>query len=183
MECGYAMILEVCYCWIINDVCVLCSSVQTKPRMKKRRDEDSDQEDDTLPTELTGKIMREAHLQQEEIKRDGDKAHTSVYKESLEGAIQNLKQSRADESDEEAWSEPESDYNPDDWEAEMNEEDEAVLAAFMNRDGSNQKQKTLADIIMEKIQEKESGGSKNVRYVMLIMQLMQPLCTTPSCTC
>lgn len=132
--------------------------VQTKPRSKKNRQEDSDEEEEVLPPELTGKIMREAHLQQEEMKKDDEDSKKSMYKDSLAGAIANLKGDAVDSDEEEAWSEPESDFNPDDWEEEIDAEDEAVLAAFMSKDASNQKQKTLADIIMEKIKEKESGG-------------------------
>lgn len=140
--------------------------MQTKPRSKKNRQDDSDDEEEVLPPELTGKIMREAHLQQEEMRKDDDDSKKAIYKDSLAGAIENLKGDAVDSDDEEPWSEPESDYNPDDWEEEMDAEDEAVLAAFMSKDGSSQKQKTLADIIMEKIKEKESGGG-TVRYVFM----------------
>ena len=92
--------------------------------------------------------MKEAHLQQEELKRESEREKSQVYQDSLAGAIKNLKGTRDDETDEDVWSEPESDYNPEDWEAEIDEEDEAVLAAFMSNNAGNQKQRTLADIIM-----------------------------------
>lgn len=111
--------------------------------------------------------MKEAHLQQEEMKRESEREKSHVYQDSLAGAIKNLKGTRDDETDEDVWSEPESEYSPDDWEAEIEEEDEAVLAAFMSKTSGSQKQKTLADIIMEKIKEKESGMGDGVRYVCL----------------
>lgn len=153
--------------------------MQTKPRSKKKRDGELSEEEDALPPELTGKIMREAHLQQEELKRESEQGKSQLYEKSLAGAIENLKGARDDETDEDAWSEPESDYNPDDWEAEIGEEDEAVLAAFMSRNTTNQKQKTLADIIMEKIKEKEEGRGDSVRYVRCCVNCMQPMCTVP----
>ena len=148
---------------------IMSSTMQTKPRSKKKREEEEEYSEDegALPPELTGKIMKEAHLQQEELKRESEREKSQVYQDSLAGAIKNLKGTRDDETDEDVWSEPESDYNPEDWEAEIDEEDEAVLAAFMSNNAGNQKQRTLADIIMEKIKEKESGGGDNVRYVWL----------------
>ena len=48
--------------------------------------------------------------------------------------------------------------NDDDYEdIEISPEDERALAAFMNPVGNTQ-QRTLADIILEKIKEKERGG-------------------------
>lgn len=113
-----------------------------------------------LPPEMTGKIMKEAQLQQREVsKEDEEMGDDSRVRETLAGALRNLKgHVSASDDEDEHWSEPESDFNPEDWEAEIDAEDEAVLSAFMtNRDG-NQKQKTLADIIMEKIKEKEENG-------------------------
>lgn len=142
--------------------------MQTNPRSKKKKEEDYSEEEDALPPELTGKIMKEAHLQQEEMKREREQEKSHVYQDSLAGAIKNLKGTREDETDEDVWSEPESEYNPDDWEAEIEEEDEAVLAAFMSKTSGSQKQKTLADMIMEKIKEKESGMGDGVRYVCIV---------------
>jgi essential nuclear protein 1 len=112
-----------------------------------------------LPPELTGKIMKEAQLQQREVTKGEEMGDDSRVRETLAGALRNLKgHVSASDDEDEHWSEPESDFNPEDWEAEIDAEDEAVLSAFMtNRDG-NQKQKTLADIIMEKIKEKEENG-------------------------
>lgn len=141
--------------------------IQTKPRSKKKKEEEYSEDEGALPPELTGKIMKEAHLQQEEVKRESEREKSQVYQDSLAGAIKNLKGTRDDETDEDVWSEPESDYNPEDWEAEIDQEDEAILAAFMSNTAGNQKQKTLADIIMEKIKEKESGAGDKVRYVRL----------------
>lgn len=180
MESGYVGSVP-CQCIVAVFSRVPSIPVQTKPRSKKNRQDDSDEEEEVLPPELTGKIMREAHLQQEEMKKDDEDSKKSVYKDSLAGAIENLKGDVVDSDEEEAWSEPESDFNPDDWEEEIDAEDEAVLAAFMSKDGSKQKQKTLADIILEKIKEKESGGG-TVRYVcMRECGGLQPLCTVSSC--
>jgi len=155
--------------------------VRTKPRTKqKRRDTDglgdaSDDEVDHraeqgLPSDLTNKIMREAHLQQEEIKRDSKRTNREAYKDSLAGAIQNLQGDapglESDDEFGEGWSDGEVDDRLEaEWEEEVDAEDEAVLAAFMNKADGKQT-RTLADIIMEKIREKEAGGAQGgVRYV------------------
>lgn len=55
------------------------------------------------------------------------------------------------------------------WEQEVDAEDEAVLAAFMNK-GEGKQTRTLADIIMEKIREKEAGGGQGgVRYELVVV--------------
>ena len=107
------------------------------------------------PPKLPGKIMHEAHLQQEEIKKSG--YEDGALRDSLSGAVQSLKGEIHDSEDEDGWSEPGSDFDPEEWEAEIDEEDEAILARFMSSSGKNHKQKTLADIIMEKIQEKKKA--------------------------
>ena len=156
--------------------------VRTKPRSKqRRRDDEGSEEDERLPAELTNKIMREAHLQQEEIKKDSAGGQRAAYKESLAGAIQNL-QGDAPEDSDDGWSDPEMDDHLEaEWDEEVDAEDEAVLAAFMSK-GDGSKQRTLADIIMEKIKEKEAGGGgdSGVRYdPVLRSRILQPLCTVP----
>ena len=122
-----------------------------------------------LPPKLTGKIMKEAQLQQREVSNDEEMRDGSRVRETLAGALRNLKgHVSASDDEDENWSEPESDFNPEDWEAEIDAEDEAVLSAFMTNHDGNQKQKTLADIIMEKIKEKEQNGTvlpDEMRYV------------------
>lgn len=122
-------------------------------------------------------------MQQEELERDEERQEGSaVMRETLSGALQNMKGALVDSEDEDVWSEPESGFDPDEWENEIDEEDEAVLAAFMSADASQHKQKTLADIIMEKLQSKqeEEQGDKRVRYVncvLVVVNSLRPLCT------
>ena len=166
--------------------------VRTRPRAKqKRRDQDemgdvSDEEvdhraDQGLPSDLTNKIMREAHLQQEEIKRDSKQKNREAYKDSLAGAIQNLQgDAPGGESDDEfgeGWSDGEVDDRLEaEWEEEVDAEDEAVLAAFMNK-GEGKQTRTLADLIMEKIREKEAGGGQGgVRCVLLFLSAAMSWC-------
>jgi len=124
-----------------------------------------------LPPELTGKIMKEAQLQQREVTKDEEMKDDVRVRETLAGAIKSLKGHVSASDDDEGWSEPESDFDPEDWEAEIDAEDEAVLSAFMTNHAGDQKQKTLADIIMEKIKEKEENGTvfpDEMRYVAVI---------------
>ena len=73
------------------------------------------------------------------------------------------------------------------WAEEVDAEDEAVLAAF-RREGEGGT-RTLADMILEKIREKEAGDG--VRYVGVTMIELerratsdeQPMCTAPPHVC
>ena len=152
--------------------------VRTRPRTKQKHRErdgsgdvsdDDDRAGEGLPSDLTNKIMREAHLQQEEMKRDSNQTHREAYKDSLAGAIHNLQGDvQGLESEDElgdGWSDGDVDDRLEaEWEQEVDAEDEAVLAAFMNK-AEGKQTRTLADIIMEKIREKEAGGGQGaVRY-------------------
>jgi len=169
--------------------------VRTRPRQKRGRRRDAYDEEHVgsedeehvdvpqLPSDLTSKIMREAHLQQEEIKKDTKDASRAGYQASLAGAIQNLTSrgvgGEGGESDDElgggggGWSDEEGGGFEDggfdgleaEWAEEVDAEDEAVLAAF-RREGEGGT-RTLADIILEKIREKEAGDG--VRYVGVII--------------
>ena len=186
--------------------------VRTRPRQKRGRRRDAYDEEHVgssedegadvpqLPSDLTNKIMREAHLQQEEIKKDTKDASRAGYQASLAGAIQNLGGEGVESDDELGggggeWSDGEGGGFEDggfdgleaEWAEEVDAEDEAVLAAF-RREGEGGT-RTLADMILEKIREKEAGDG--VRYVGVTMIELerratsdeQPMCTAPPHVC
>ena len=178
--------------------------VRTRPRQKaKSRNHELPSDDEegpgpSLPSDLTNKIMREAHLQQEELRQDSKEKRREAYQASLAGAIQNLGGEQRDgglDSDEDGFEDDFEEGLEEEWAEEVEAEDEAVLAAFRTEGGSGGT-RTLADMIMEKIREKEQGGVRYVRLMLadpVVFQVVgssdpcdrrvhdvQPLCTVPS---
>lgn len=147
--------------------------VRTKPRPQKRRRSKaaeealSEEEDDSfVPDALSGRILDVAREQQREIdvEEDVEKNGASVgVHKALASAMQQLGPGSGvadDDSDsddglgfEGNFSGPEEDYG-NDWEDEITAEDEIALAAFMAPNAKDYHQKTLNDIIMEKIRDK-----------------------------
>jgi hypothetical protein len=71
-------------------------------------------------------------------------------------------------------------------EYEISPEDEAALAAFMAPNAANYKQRTLADLIMDKIKEKEAQGGFDApaRCVWLCScSCTRTRSPSPSCLC
>jgi hypothetical protein len=89
----------------------------------------------------------------------------------LQGAGLQYTAQPAHDSDSEAASDVEEGYSDEEWlEDEVAAEDEAVLAKFMAPGGApGQQQRTLSDIIMERIRAKQAGdeGSQDDRCVTL----------------
>ncbi|XP_067014020.2 bystin [Anabrus simplex] len=109
-------------------------------KIRKRKDEDEEFVDD----KLSEKILRQARKQQQELEEDtglSSKNATTIPK--LGGD--------SDVSDQESEDDMDGDYYEN---IEVDEEDERALEQFMTRNPIQQR--TLADIIMEKITEKQT---------------------------
>lgn len=123
-----------------------------------------------VPAALTNRILDEARAQQEEIDA-GDEGELGTARDALAAAMQGLGRTDADSDDDEdgdgddALSDPGSGWDEEEYEVAA--EDEAALAAFMAPGSKNHKQKTLADVIMEKIRAKqeEAGMTPAARWV------------------
>ncbi|KAK9811795.1 hypothetical protein WJX72_010259 [[Myrmecia] bisecta] len=133
--------------------------IRTKPRGAQKRARPEEDDEQFLSGELSTKIMREARAQQQEVDAEdnplGPSAQQATRRGGLAGSIQEL------DSDSDA-DEPQ-DYTDSDslWDAgeeEVSLEDEKALAAFMAPNAENYQQRTLADIIMEKIKAKQEAG-------------------------
>ncbi|XP_038051579.1 bystin-like [Patiria miniata] len=118
--------------------------VRSKGRAKERQRQD---EDETYVDErLSRKILEQARLQQEELETE----HGTSRSEKR--PTTSLGPTRAEESDDEddvAEQEDKYDYNID-----VNEDDERALERFMAHNAPARR--TLADIIMEKLTEKQT---------------------------
>lgn len=145
--------------------------VRTKPRAAKRHRGDSDDEEGAVPGELSHRILEVAREQQEEVAaEDSDDAGAvgGDAREALAAAMRGLAGGASDSDDDDAgdggglggddWSDPGDAGWEEEWEEEMNGQDEAALAAFMAPGARDARQKTLSDVILEKIREKQAAA-------------------------
>lgn len=141
--------------------------LKSKPSKRRQEQPDSDEdagEDAMIPKDLSGRILQTAREQQAEIDADErQKTSMGTTQTALAAAIQSLGKSGHDSDSEEELSEDNGDDWEDDWEDEMNAEDEAILAAFMTPGTDGRKQKTLSDVIFEKIREKQAQERIEIR--------------------
>lgn len=141
--------------------------VRSKPRAEKRRKggdaqgDDSDEDDEGyVPHKLSGRILEAARQQQEEVDAEakGPASGLGHAREALAAVMHSFPRgAHTSDSDEEQFSDVD-DGLEEEWEAEITAEDDAALAAFLAPGAENTKQKTLSDVIMEKIREKQSAA-------------------------
>jgi essential nuclear protein 1 len=144
--------------------------VRTKPRAPKRHrgTGESDEEEGAVPGELSHRILEVAREQQEEVEAEDDEDVGAVggdAREALAAAMRGLAGAASDSDDEDAagalgddWSDPGDGAWEEEWEEEMNGQDEAALAAFMAPGARDARHKTLSDVILEKIREKQAAA-------------------------
>nr|CAG4649294.1 EOG090X058P [Scapholeberis mucronata]SVE93588.1 EOG090X058P [Scapholeberis mucronata] len=116
--------------------------VQSKGRIKiRQRTEDDNQ---FVNDKLSARILKQAHQQQKELDEEN-----SPKPVNLKGL--NADESEQSESDKESLSENDNNFNED---LHIDEDDEKALEIFMNPNPAPRR--TLADIILEKITEKQT---------------------------
>ncbi|XP_067125539.1 bystin [Centruroides vittatus] len=131
----------------------------TRIKLRERKDEDDEQ---LVDEKLTKKILNQARKQQEDLEEEfgiSKPKNKPSEKFTILGATQH------EESDDDQFSESEDNYFDD---IEINEEDEKALERFMSQEPAARR--TLADLIKEKLTEKETemhtmfsdAGSVNV---------------------
>ncbi|XP_018432288.1 PREDICTED: bystin isoform X1 [Nanorana parkeri] len=132
-------------------------SVRTTNRTKKRGQEAEDSRDENYVDEkLSRKILEQARLQQEELEAEhGPCGQVTKEKTTVLG---NKSKAENSDSEDEEWPSLEKAASMDaaayNDHVEVNPEDEKAIAMFMNKNPPVRR--TLADIIMEKITEKQT---------------------------
>nr|CAG4634756.1 EOG090X058P [Alona affinis] len=114
--------------------------VETKGRIKAKKSKDEDE--DYVDEKLSARILKQAWVQQQELEEEHFEDEETV-KTKITSLGKKLEDNDEEESD-----------VPSDDEAHVDEEDEKALAVFMNPNPAPRR--TLADIIMEKITEKQT---------------------------
>lgn len=119
-----------------------------------------------VPSAVSSKILKEALLQQKEIQReeedDANVADQNPNNNFVFPKVHRLKEDDGDGDEDDlddfdGFSETQSQFGQWNAEDDINEEDEKLLDSFLSKDDGPQR--TLADIIVEKIKEKDSQVS------------------------
>lgn len=115
-----------------------------------------------MPSQLSDRILKQARAQQEEVDAGEARAGAGTMggtRDALTAAMQSLGAAVDSDDEDELGSDGGSDWEEEEeWEEEMTADDEAALAAFMAPGAADYKQRTLSDLIMEKIREKQQEG-------------------------
>ncbi|XP_072280193.1 bystin [Pyxicephalus adspersus] len=132
-------------------------AVRPTNRIKKRGQEAEDLQDDSYVDEkLSRKILEQARLQQEELEAEhGPGSHVTRQKTTI---LDYKSKGENSDSEDEEWPSLEKAASMDaaaySEHVEVNADDEKAIAMFMNKNPPVRR--TLADIIMEKITEKQT---------------------------
>ncbi|KAL7087411.1 hypothetical protein ACP275_13G067100 [Erythranthe tilingii] len=136
----------------------LGSDAFSKKRSKQPKNHQLHQK--LVPSAASSKILKEALLQQKEIQHEEDNENNVAdqnpnNKFSLP-QLHGLKDNDDEEDidDFEGFSENQSQFERFDFEDDIDEEDEKLLEAFLSKD--DRPQRTLADIIVEKLKENDA---------------------------
>lgn len=137
----------------IKDSEVTFKKPKAKPNVsKKSKEKEKEKETQFINSGLTQKILGLAQSQSHHDEEDEDDVHESSKALKFKKGLK-LSKIEVDESDDDSEL-GEGDYHIEELDA-ITEEDERALKMFMSNDAP--KRVTLADVIMEKIKEKESG--------------------------
>ncbi|XP_042051109.1 bystin-like [Salvia splendens] len=127
-------------------------------------------DDKLVPSAVSAKILKEARLQQKEVQReedddknvtDHDTANKIVFPQ-IHGRKDDENYDDDDDVDNfEGFSETQSQFGQLNFEDDINEEDERLLEAFLSKD--DRPVRTLADIIVNKIKEKDAQVSTGAK--------------------
>ncbi|KAK3512493.1 hypothetical protein QTP70_015312 [Hemibagrus guttatus] len=139
------------------------TALRSTHREKKRRDEVQEGEEEYVDEKLSRKILQQARIQQEELQGEyglSPEVDNKKNKKQPPALLVNMSvtasagpSSKDAESDEE-WPDLEAEQGEGGTEVEVDLEDEKAIQMFMNKNPPVRR--TLADIIMEKITEKQT---------------------------
>eukprot|EP00884_Botryococcus_braunii_P012914 jgi/Botrbrau1/21623/Bobra.43_1s0025.2 len=135
------------------------NGIRPKPRGKRRKQLDDDDEEvgaEELGGPMGEKIMREARAQQAELDQENGGPLADHVLQPVQDSDDEEEYGRRYGGARSQWIESES-YWDGGADMDLSPEEEAALEAFMG-DGSSQQPRTIADIILSKIREKEQAG-------------------------
>ncbi|XP_027358836.1 bystin [Abrus precatorius] len=138
-------------------------SAKTKKRSKppKRHQE----EDNFIASNISSKIIKEAFIQQKEVlEEEHEDVHQSA--KSFFAGVEEVPKAEDEDDDDiddfAGFSETQSQFAG--YDEEINEEDEGLMEAFLSKE-QGRRQKTLADLIVERIKEKDASVASENRPV------------------
>ncbi|GJN09018.1 hypothetical protein PR202_ga26985 [Eleusine coracana subsp. coracana] len=129
-------------------------------------------EEASIPSSLSAKILREARKQQQEeemLADSGDKAPSGAAAGPSASSSFTVPAADDEEEDVDEFEGFDTLSEYDGGEVEINEEDEKALAAFMSKDKFAQR--TLGDIILQKIREKDAEKDSLLKLDNSIVEL------------
>ncbi|XP_026791367.3 bystin isoform X1 [Pangasianodon hypophthalmus] len=131
------------------------AALRSTHREKKRRDE-AQEEDEYVDEKLSRKILQQARIQQEELQGEYglQSPHVDMKKKKNQPSALLAGPSSKDAESDEEWPELGAEEVEGGTEVEVDAEDEKAIQMFMNKNPPVRR--TLADIIMEKITEKQT---------------------------
>lgn len=134
--------------------------VRTQPRPNKRQrggEEDEGEEGEGfVPADMTARILKQARSQQEELDAEEMPAGAAALQlAGSRGVVAAAAKGLQDSDSDDDFSDGGGSVYEYDEEIEVSPEDEAALAAFMAPDADSYQQRTLADLVLERIREKQ----------------------------
>ncbi|KAK4285763.1 hypothetical protein QN277_002413 [Acacia crassicarpa] len=137
-------------------------SVKSKTRSKAAKHHQKGER--LISSSISSKIMKEARLQQKEIEEEAEAARGGVNSAFFQ--VEEPPKAAEDDDDDAidefaGFSETQSQFGG--YDEEIDEEDERIMDAFLLKDQG--RQRTLADLIVEKIKENDAAVASEVRPV------------------
>lgn len=133
------------------------ASISSKKRSRPAKQHQS--EEKLISSEISTKILKEALNQQKEIQQEEEDRNPTPFSAVPADAVADAEDSDDEVDGFDGFSETQSQYNGG--VEEIDEEDERILAAFMSNDAGPQL--TLADLIIQKIKEKDAEVASEAR--------------------
>ncbi|XP_017352129.1 bystin [Ictalurus punctatus] len=131
------------------------TALRSTHREKKRREEEEEEEEEYVDEKLSRKILQQARIQQEELQGEyGLGPEVDNKKKNKKQPYALLGPSSKDAESDEEWPELGAEQGEGGTDVDIDPEDEKAIQMFMNKNPPVRR--TLADIIMEKITEKQT---------------------------
>ncbi|XP_053508552.1 bystin [Ictalurus furcatus] len=130
------------------------TALRSTHREKKRREEAQEEEEEYVDEKLSRKILQQARIQQEELQGEYGLGPELDNKKNKKQPSALLGPSSKDAESDEEWPELGAEQGEGGTDVDIDPEDEKAIQMFMNKNPPVRR--TLADIIMEKITEKQT---------------------------
>ncbi|KAK4755006.1 hypothetical protein SAY87_008763 [Trapa incisa] len=136
-----------------DDASLFSSKSRSKTSKKHQKEEKY------ISSGISSKILKEALIQQKEIREEAEEQHNQNNPLRFVEEQPHAEDEEEDIDDFTGFSETQSHFGT--YDEEVNEEDEKLLEAFLSKDSIPQR--TLADLIVEKLKEKDAHVASEVR--------------------